>query len=449
LRWEVFRWPLVVAGAFIALALALLGFLYLKTADYMTMRIDRVIVSEADQLVADDAAHRLTAMDERLHDDPRRIKLGGLFDPEGRRLDGNVAALPRALALDAPAANAVLMRLDERGHEPQKARAVARRLPDGSVILVARNIDENREIAEIVRQALVLGVLPILGLAILAGVLLSIRTQRRIDDITRTAQRIIAGDLRGRLPTRRGDADFNRLAQVINGMLDEIERLIHEVAGVGDDIAHELRTPLTRTRAILERGRENARSLEALQGVADRSIVGLDRTLSIITALLRIAEIEHRRRLAGFDAIDPTAIVQEVAELYQPIAEDRDVALTVSADPVSPLRADRDLLFEAVANLVDNAIKFTPAGGRVALELARRGAADVIRVSDSGPGIPAAERDAVTRRFYRSDKSRSTPGIGLGLTLVAAIAKLHGFGLSISGGPGCVVELVCPDPAAS
>jgi signal transduction histidine kinase len=235
------------------------------------------------------------------------------------------------------------------------------------------------------------------------------------------------------------------LARVINGVLDEIERLVHEVAGVGDDIAHELRTPLTRTRAILERGASSARTLEALQTVVDRAIGGLDRAIAVITALLRIAEIEHRRRLDGFGEMSLASIVGEVAELFQPIAEDSNVALDVkvSVADAAPPRGDRDLLFEAVANLVDNAIKFTPAGGRVELALIRRGDAWAIRVADSGPGIPEAERDAVTRRFYRADKSRSTKGLGLGLTLVAAIAKLHGFQLSIGGGSGCVVELVC------
>ena len=140
-------------------------------------------------------------------------------------------------------------------------------------------------------------------------------------------------------------------------------------------------------------------------------------------------------------------IVREVAELYQPIAEDRNVVLNVGVAEAAPLRGDRDLLFEAIANLVDNAIKFTPPGGRVELALSRHDDDCVIRVADSGPGIPEAEREAVTRRFYRSDKSRRTQGVGLGLTLVAAIAKLHGFHMSIRGGPGCIIELVCPHVA--
>jgi signal transduction histidine kinase len=440
---RIFRWPLFVAGAFIVLALALFGYLYMQTAAYMTARIDRVMISEIEQFTTDTEKRRLRAMDDRLRDDPRRIKLGGLFASDGTRIAGNITKLPPGLPLEGGPGDAALTRSDNRGLETKTVRAIARQLPDGSVIVVGRNIDEIGEIAHIVRRVMVIGVLPIIGLAALAGVLISLRTQRRIDDISRTAQRIVAGDLRERLQTHRGDEDFNRLGRVINGMLGEIEQLINDIAGVSDDIAHELRTPLTRTRAILERGRNNARTLEELQDVVDRSVAGLDRALAIVTALLRIAEIEHRRRLEGFGEVEPASLVREVAELYQPIAEDRQVALGVKVDEVGPLRGDRDLLFEAIANLVDNAIKFTPPGGQVELALIRRGDSCAIQVADSGPGIAEAERDAVTRRFYRSDKSRRTRGVGLGLTLVAAIAKLHGFQLSISGGPGCVVELIC------
>jgi len=452
-----FRGPLLIAGAFVALSLALFGYLYLQAAASMTARFDPVLTGELDALATDEPARRLTALDDRLRDDPRRVKLEGLFAPDGARVAGNVLALPPDLPRDGQVHDATLTRIDGRGQEIQKVRAVAETLPDGVVAVVARNIDEIADIAAIVRRVLALGVLPTLGLAVIGGVLLSLRTRRRIAEITRTAQRIVAGDLRERLTLRRGDEDFNSLARVVNTMLDEIERLIHEIAGIGDDIAHELRTPLTRTRAILERGRANAQTLEALQDVADRAIGGLDRTLAIVTALLRIAEIEHRHRLAGFGDVELAGIVREVAELYQPMAEDREIALTLDAPADSPggapggatVRGDRDLLFEAVANLVDNALKFTPSGGRIDLALRVRAGDTVVRVADTGPGIPEAERDAVTRRFYRADKSRRTPGVGLGLALVAAIAKLHGFRLSIGGGPGCVVELVCPRPAAA
>jgi len=184
--------------------------------------------------------------------------------------------------------------------------------------------------------------------------------------------------------------------------------------------------------------------VEELRAVVDQSIASLDQSLAIITALLRIAEIEHSRRLEGFGQIPLAPLLREVGDLYDPIAEDKRVTLRVDAADEATVHGDRDLLFEAVANLVDNAIKFTPEGGRVELALVRRDDEPVIRVKDTGPGIPDDERDAVTKRFYRSDKSRGTAGLGLGLSLVAAIVKLHGFRFSIAAGPGCLVEIACP-----
>jgi signal transduction histidine kinase len=273
---------------------------------------------------------------------------------------------------------------------------------------------------------------------------LSWRARDRLAEVNRQIQRIVAGDLRERLPIRGGDDPFDQLAIGVNRMLGDIERLIHEIAGVGDDIAHDLRTPLTRVRVRLERGRENAATLEELQTVADQALVGLDQTLAIITALLRIAEIEQSRRLEGFSQVRLAPLLREVGDLYEPIAEDKHVTLRVEAGEEATVLGDRDLLFEAIANLVDNAVKFTPDGGRVELALLGSAAEPIIRVSDSGPGISASERKAVIKRFYRSDKSRGTEGLGLGLSLVAAIVKLHGFRFTIGDGPGCTVEIACP-----
>jgi signal transduction histidine kinase len=216
---------------------------------------------------------------------------------------------------------------------------------------------------------------------------------------------------------------------------------------VGNEIAHDLRTPLTRVRLTLERGRANARTLEELQSVADRAIGGVDQALTIITTLLRISEIEHGGRLGGLDNVELADLVREVGDLYEPIAEEKHIILRVVAGDSATVRGDRDLLLEAVANLIDNALKFTPAGGAVELALIHRENESIVRVADSGPGIRDNERDAVTRRFYRSDKSRTTLGFGLGLSLVSAIVKLHGFRLTIATGPGCVAEIACALPS--
>src|SRR5258708_9010898 len=196
-------------------------------------------------------------------------------------------------------------------------------------------------------------------------------------------------------------------------MLDEIETLVQSIASVGNDIAHDLRTPLTRVRVGLERGRKNAATLDDLRTTVDQAIVGLDQSLAIITALLRIAEIEQGRRLAGFSTVALADLVREVGDLYEPITEDKSITFNVSADAKIFVRADRDLLFEAIANLVDNAIKFTPEGGRVGLILSQRGDQGIVRVSDTGPGISATDRHLIVRRFYRPDKSPRTPATPL------------------------------------
>jgi len=223
----------------------------------------------------------------------------------------------------------------------------------------------------------------------------------------------------------------------------QLEEALQEAKVVGDNIAHDLRTPLSRVRIRLERGREHASTLEELRAVADQAIAGLDQSLTTVTALLRITEIEHRRRREGFGEVQLAPLIREVGDLYDPIAEDKGVALWVEAPDGATVRGDRDLLFEAVTNLVDNAVKFTPEGGRVELALLHQEGETVIRVSDTGPGIPEIEREAVTQRFYRSDKSRNTKGLGLGLSMVAAIVKLHGFRFTLAAGPGCMAEIGC------
>jgi PAS domain S-box-containing protein len=224
----------------------------------------------------------------------------------------------------------------------------------------------------------------------------------------------------------------------------QLEEALQEAKVVGDNIAHDLRTPLTRVRIRLERGRERAATPEEFRAVADQAIAGLDQSLTTITALLRITEIEHSRRREGFSEVQLAALLREAGDLYDPIAENKGITLRVEAPDGAVVRGDRDLLFEAVANLVDNALKFTPEGGSVELALLHQEGETVLRVSDTGPGISEAEREAVTQRFYRSDKSRNTKGLGLGLSMVAAIIKLHSFRFRISPGPGCTVEIACP-----
>lgn len=444
-RSNTFRWAFVVAAVLAAFILALFGFVYWEIDNYLITRSDRVVTSHIDVIGSLSPDRRLQAVEERLLQDPRGVQLAAIFAADGRRITGNVESLPARLVIDAPVQGVEVVRIEGGGKERQKVRAIARRMGNGDVLLLGRNIDEAREISHVVGQALALGLLPGFLLCLLAGAWLSVRAQRRVEEVNQRVQRIIAGDLSERLPHRAVDEPFSRLAVIVNGMLDEMETMIHALAGVGNDIAHDLRTPLTRARLALERGRTNAKSVEDLQAVIDKAIAGIDQSLTIITALLRLAEIENSRRSAAFGDVALQDMLREVCDIYEPIAENKNIALDVEAPQPLTVRGDRDLLIEAVANLVDNAIKFTPDGGRVDIRLTRGEGETVVCVTDTGPGISEQEREAVLRRFYRSDKIRNTPGVGLGLSLVAAIVRLHDFRLTIQSGPGCRVVIACPD----
>jgi signal transduction histidine kinase len=442
-RSTTLRWAVLVAAIFTALTIAMLGFVYLKTKHDLTMRSDRVIASQLNLFAGLSPARRLEAIDEHLKQDPGRVRLAGLFDSDRRRLAGNLDALPPILKIDDEVQGVMVDRVDEAGREKQAVRLIARNLPNGDVLAIGRNVDEVGEIALVEGIAIALGLLPAVLLCLAVGVALNARARRRIVEVNERVERIVAGNLRERLPHRKTDDPFSRLAIVVNGMLDEMEALIQSLAGIGNDIAHDLRTPLSRARLMLERGRTGAQTLEQLQAVADKTIEALDQGLSIVTAILRLAEIERSQRLSGFGNVAFADLIREVADMYQPIAEDKGIALLIHSLHELNVQGDRDLLIEAVANLVDNAIKFTPVGGQVEIGIFRCNGQNIVRVSDTGSGISEHERDAVLRRFYRSDKVRHTSGLGLGLNLVAAIVKLHGFRFTIRPGAGCVVEIAC------
>jgi signal transduction histidine kinase len=448
-RSTTFRWTLAVSGAFIACILLMFGFILAQAYSNLTADVDALITEVANTIASHEPQQRIFGLDQYLRADPNRVKLGGLFDAEGNRIAGNIETLPSALHTDASAQLASLVKINDGVRERYAVRAVARRLPEGGTLVIARSDYEFTWIAHIVERALAVGLIPALCLSLAVGVFLSLRAQKRIEEVNSRIQRIVAGELRERLPARGTNDPFDKLAALVNGMLGEIEVLVRRLAGVGDDIAHDLRTPLTRVRISLERARQKAGNLDELRRSVDQALVGLDQSLAIITALLRISEIEHSRRMDGFRSVALSDLVREVGDLYEPIAEDKKVDFAVRAEVDTTVHGDRDLLFEAIANLVDNAVKFTPQGGRVELSLLRNGNEAVVRVCDTGPGIPADESELVTRRFYRSDKSRRDPGLGLGLSLVSAIAKLHGFSLKISAGPGCVAELAGQSAAAA
>jgi signal transduction histidine kinase len=445
IRSSTFHRALAVAGVFAAFVVALFGFIYSQADQYLIARSDRMIASQLNVIVALPDERRLDAIDEHLRQDSRGVQYAGLFGADDRRITGNLEQLPPGLKLDDAVQSVSVARTLPTGRETRAIRVIARRMPNGDALVIGREVDETREISHVVGQALALGLLPAFCLCLLAGAWLSMRAQGRVEEVNQRVQRIIAGDLRERLPYRDVDEPFSKLAGIVNGMLDEMETMIHALAGVGNDIAHDLRTPLTRARLALERGRTSATTLEQLQTVADKAIANIDQSLTIITALLRLAAIENSRRSVAFGNVPLHEILSEVYDIYEPIAENKNINLRVEAEQRLSVGGDRDLLFEAVANLVDNAIKFTPEGGKVDIELSRGESETIVRVTDTGSGISGQEREAVLRRFYRSDKIRSTPGVGLGLNLVAAIVKLHGFRLAIHSGTGGRLEIICPD----
>jgi signal transduction histidine kinase len=445
IRSNTFRWALAVAGAFAVFVIVLFGFIYWQADQYLIARSDKMIGSQLTFMAGLPGERRLGAINEHLEQDSRGVQYAGLFSADGRRIAGNLDRFPPDLQIDGSARSISVERKLPAGRETHVIRAIAGHLPNGDTLVIGREVDEAREISHVVAQALALGLLPAFCLCLIAGAWLSMRAQKRVEEVNQRVQRIIAGDLRERLPHRDVDEPFSRLTVIVNGMLDEMETMIHALAGVGNDIAHDLRTPLTRARLTLERGRTNATTVEQLQMVVDKAIANIDQSLAIITALLRLAEIENSRRSAAFGTVSLHEVLREVCDIYEPIAENKNIDLRVGMQQRLHVRGDRDLLFEAVVNLVDNAIKFTPDGGRVDIALIRGNHETIVRVTDTGPGINDQEREAVLRRFYRSDKIRSTPGVGLGLNLVAAIVKLHGFSLAIHPGPGGRLEVICPD----
>jgi signal transduction histidine kinase len=253
-----------------------------------------------------------------------------------------------------------------------------------------------------------------------------------VRNIETAIQPIMRGDLGARLPVSERRDEVDMLATIVNRMLDRIERLLGEVKGVSDSIAHDLRTPLTRLRAQLYRMQTESDPTDPRTAMLERCIVDTDALLDRFRALLRISELEDLRRRAGFAEVDLGDTLRRVHELYTPVAEDKGVTLTLTLDQPQSVNADAHLLIEALSNLVANAIKFTPAQGTVELRGGRTPNGPRIDVLDNGPGIPTAERGAVLQRFYRSESGRETPGFGLGLSIVAAIIRLHDFRLEIS-----------------
>ncbi|HLN23307.1 MAG TPA: HAMP domain-containing sensor histidine kinase [Patescibacteria group bacterium] len=444
LRTPTFRLAAIFSAILTAFTIAIFSFIFWQTAMVVTHQVDHGLERDAAILANESPQLMQALVEQRVGEDFHRIIYAGLFDPEMHWLAGNLQQFPSGLSLNGKARRMDLHRLAPHKAILETGRMVARRLPDGRILVIGRNIDSLTDLAQAVARALKVGLIPAIILILFSGAVLGQRIHREIVALHQTAKRIAQGDLWERLPTRGADDNFDRLAATINQILDGIGATLDEVKSTSDNIAHDLRTPLTRVRASLQRARETAFTYDDLRLMVDRAIAGLDQTLRIITALLRLGEISSGKRRATFRSVDLRSVVQEVADFYEPVAEDKGLSFDLRIIDVPPAHGDHDLLVEAVVNLIDNAVKFTPAGGFVRLSLELADGSPLIRVQDNGPGIPPEERALVMRRFYRSNATRHVQGCGLGLNLVEAIAHVHGYRLAIrDGAPGCIVELTC------
>ena len=345
-----------------------------------------------------------------------------LLDASGRRLAGNLPAWPAAVG--SPGRSYAV--LADRHGATIPVRMQRSDLQDGSALLVGRDMQARAALLQPLAETLLGALLILLGLGLGGGLLVQRLFTRMLSNIAATASAISNGDLSQRVRlSGRGD-EFDRVAEAINDMLDRIERLMDGVRGVSNAIAHDLRTPITRARARLESAVAQGASGGALACAVQQAVQDLDGVTAVFQALLRIAEIEAGASRSAFAAVDLVPLLQDMVELYGPVAEERALGLSLDAPGRLMMQGDRAMLQQAVANLLDNAIKFSPPGGTVRVVA---GPGCRVAVVDQGPGIPAADRPRAAERFFRADQARNAPGFGLGLTLVQAVAALHGGAL--------------------
>jgi signal transduction histidine kinase len=322
-------------------------------------------------------------------------------------------------------------------------------LQGGLHLLVGRDTRELRATQQLIIRALVWGMVLTLALALAGSIIMSRSMLKRIDRINQASREIMAGDLQRRIDTVGSNDEFDQLAVSLNAMLDEIEWLMDGIRHVTDNIAHDLRTPLTRLRTRLEQLHAELDKDSSNATFVEQSIADADQLLATFGALLRIARIEAGGVRANFEQVNLAALVQDAAELYDAVADEKQVVLDIKLESKPEMHGDRDLLFQAIINLLDNAIKYSPYAGQVLLQLSEHDHRPVVTIADNGPGIPVEEHGKVLQRFYRMDQSRSQHGSGLGLSLVAAVAQMHNVRLEFKDNePGLIAELHFNDPGA-
>lgn len=415
---------------------------------YMLGHVEESVEAELDILTAEfrvDGVRGISGLIRQRLDvrSANHDRVYRLEDAAGNLLIGNLDRWP-----DSAGRESLPLRLPSLLHRGQ-TEIVARwvRLPDGSRLLVGFDEYEVEQVRSDIRRAALVS----FGLMLLAslggGYLITRAALRPVETIRRAAQQIMDGDLQHRVPLRSGDGadEFDRLAQTLNGMLDRIARLIATVRGATDNIAHDLRSPLTRHRARIEAALSHPPTADELPDWLERNLADVDQVLSTFQSLLRIARVDSGLLRGEFSELELDRLVRDAAELMEPLAEERGLRLVVSAPEGAACTGHRDLLFQTVLNLIDNAIKYSPHGGTVELSLTRDGDHWRLCVRDEGPGIPAAERERVFERLYRLESARDTPGLGLGLSLVQSVVALHRGTIALDdAAPGLAVTLRLP-----
>jgi signal transduction histidine kinase len=456
LRSSTFRLALIWIAIFGAAVFALLEFVYWSTASYVRSRSDQAIATELTILrsiyAGSGRSGLIAAIAQRT---AYQGFAGGVYllaDPAFVPLAGNLEAWPSTLKGGDRWGNFNPAELEEKGRGDAAHRALLRAtfatLPDGSHLLVGRDIEDLDEFEGRINMGVALALLLIFALAAVASVSVTRRTVGRIEAINSTSRAIMQSGLGERIPLRGTRDEWDELAANLNSMLDRIEALMAEVKQFSDNVAHDLRTPLSRMHGRLEKAYNDLRGGETHAVLIADTMADLDGMLRMFSSLTRISRIEASDRTAAFRTVDLAEIVREVVELFDAAAEEKGVHLAAAGDRFVPVTGDRDLVFDAVANLVDNAIKHGRDAGRVTVEVRAGDGGAVVSVADDGPGIPADELPHVFKRFYRLERSRNTPGNGLGLSLVAAVARLHGAHIEmLDNAPGLKFRLRFPAPA--
>jgi signal transduction histidine kinase len=449
LRSASVRVALSYALVFIVSTLLLVGYLWWRTANYLDQETDAVIIADTraigDRLRDFGLPGALEAINDRLKlaADEHAIYL--LTDPMLTPVGGNLSAWPAQVGR-SPGWYEVKVVQDGKLHA---TRILNVNLPADFHLLVGRDIQDRAAIRDVILNGLASAAFAALVLAVAGGIMVRRAVFKRVETINRTAAAIVQGDLARRVPTSRSADEFDQLSGTINEMLDQLQLLIEGIRGASDAIAHDLRTPLAEMRARLEALLRKRPPPDATFEEIAKTMGDIDRLIAVFNALLRLADIRSGVRRSGFRDVEIDRILADVMEFYAPMAEEKSMTLELAAaaPASSPLvvKGDPDLLAQAIGNLLDNAIKYAPAGSTVAVALTRLpGRVARLEVRDRGPGIPQGERELVTRQFYRGGQS-DVPGTGLGLSLVHAVVHLHGGRLELSDNhPGLSAALILP-----